>query len=106
VGEPEDLAVVVEVAALVADVVEVVPPAGWVPGAAVGDVVPMIVVVVVPVPPVRGTRVGALATGAGAVPGWMALGAIVQFALALPEIFSSTGVAAVVNMKTTQLVAV
>ena len=102
------MAVVVEVvAAPVADVVEVVPPAGWVPGAAVGGVVPVIVVVVVPVPvpPVRGTAVGVLTTGAGAVPGWMALGAIVQFALALPEIFSSTGVAAAVNMKTTQPVA-
>jgi hypothetical protein len=88
------LAVVV-VAAPVADVVAVVPPAGWVPGAAVVEVVPMIVVVG---PPARGTDFEALATGAGAVPGWMALGAIVQFALAFPEIFSSTGVAAVVNM--------
>ena len=88
--------------------VEVSPPAGWVPGATVVDVVPAIVVVG-PDPSVRGTVGGfgsaSLGRGAGALPGWNAVAAIVKSALALPEILSSTGVAAAGNWNTTQPVA-
>ena len=78
------LAVVVAVVARVAEVVVVVCPAGWVPGAAVVVVVAPTTVVVVPLPPVSGTVVDAVAAPvAGAVPAWTALAAIVQSALGL-----------------------